>query len=265
MTNDFTLASSVTRTNDGHFAIDVPSGWEQGRGAFGGLVVAALARAVIASEPDEARTLRTVSLEILSPLSPSSRALIRVEPLKRGSGVSAYDARILEDEPGGAAVRARATFTLATSRTRELDLDARPPEMRPYESVPVAPIGPPLGPVFTQHFEFRPTVGVPFSGDASTGVEGWVRPLACSEWGPPEWLAMVDTYWPTPILRTTTPRPMVTLNFAAHLVEAPPRGPLYFRSRASVGKDGFVDELRELFAPDGRLVVSNPQVIAIVK
>lgn len=262
--SDFTLASSVTREDDEHFSIDVPAGWEQGRGAFGGLVVAALTRAVTQREPDADRAVRALSLEILAPLLPG-RARIRVEELKRGSGVSAFDARLLQEEGGSVVVRSRATFTLARARTTELDLEASPPEMPPYESLPIAPIGPPLGPVFTQHFEFRPTVGIPYSGSADSRVEGWVRMREHSEWGPPEWLAMVDTYWPTPIIRSSSPRPMVTLHFSAHLVEPPPPGPLYFRARASVGKDGFIDELRELFTPDGRLVVSNPQIIAIIK
>ncbi len=258
---DLSLATAVARVREGAFALDVPAGWEQGRGAFGGVVVGAMARAAIASEPDAQRTLRAVSAEILSPVV-AGPADVSVEVLKRGSGVSALDVRIRQDGE----VRARGTFTLARTRVTDRDLAPRdPPTMRPFESVTRAPIAPPLGPAFAQHLDLRPTGALPFSGAPEPGAEGWVHAVTASSWGPPEWLALVDAYWPTILAIEPAPRPAVTLTFSAQLIADAPRGPLYYRARALGGRDGFVGELRELFAPDGTLVVVNPQVIAIVK
>ena len=39
-------ASSVTDRGGGRFVGEIPDGWQQGRGAFGGLVLATLLRAI---------------------------------------------------------------------------------------------------------------------------------------------------------------------------------------------------------------------------
>jgi hypothetical protein len=270
MTDDLSLATRITRLDDTTFTQEVPVGWEQGRGAYGGLVVGAMARAAIACEPEAERTLRTVSLEIVGPVQPG-RALLRTELLRRGNGVTAIDVRLVQRllAPDGReqeGLQARGTFTLARTRTTDVALepDVRP-TIPPFESVPRAPVGPPLGPVFARHFDFRVTGPTPFSGAAEPVVEGWIHAPGASEWGPSEWLAMVDCYWPSPWSMAPAPRPAVTLSYTAHVVRPPPRGPLFYRARALGGRDGFVSEVRELFAPDGRLVLVNPQVIAIVK
>lgn len=270
MTDDLSLATRIERLDEATFVQEVPTGWEQGRGAYGGLVVAAMARAAMASEPEVERTLRTVSLEIVGPVQPG-RAMLHVEVLRRGHGVTAIDVRLrqrlrAEDGIERDALQARGTFTLARTRTTDLALGPREaPSMPSFDALPRAPIGPPLGPVFTRHFDFRPTGPAPFSGGSEPVVEGWIHAPGAFSWGPPEWLAMVDCYWPSPWSMAPAPRPAVTLTYTAHVVSSPPRGPLFYRARAVAGRDGFVSEVRELFAPDGSLVVVNPQVIAIVK
>ncbi|HEU4408007.1 MAG TPA: acyl-CoA thioesterase domain-containing protein [Polyangiaceae bacterium] len=62
----------------------MPEGWQQGRGAFGGLVPGALTRAMAASEPEPARALRSLSAELLGPVPPGP-ADVGVEVLRRGS------------------------------------------------------------------------------------------------------------------------------------------------------------------------------------
>jgi hypothetical protein len=270
MTDDLSLATRITQLDATTFAQEVPLGWEQGRGAYGGLVVGAMARAAIASEPELERTLRAVSLEIVGPVQPG-RALLRTELLRRGNGVTAIDVRLVQRLPGPDgrehdALQARGTFTLARTRTTDVQLaPAEPPTMPAFDTLPRAPVGPPLGPVFTQHFDFRVTGPAPFSGATEPRVEGWIHAPGASAWGPPEWLAMVDCYWPSPWSMAPAPRPAVTLTYTAHVVAEAPRGPLFYRARAVGGRDGFVSEVRELFAPDGTLVLVNPQVIAIVK
>lgn len=261
LVTDLSVATGLGMRDDGALRFDVPAGWEQGRGAFGGVVVGAMARAAILREPDSDRRLRAVSAEILTPVV-AGAAELSVEVLKRGSGVSALDVRLRQDGE----VRARGTFTLARARVTDRDLASPdPPTIPPFESVPRAPVGPPITPAFTQHLDFRPTGPMPFSGASAPGAEGWIHAALASEWGPPEWLALVDAYWPTILAVEPAPRPAVTLTFSAQLATPPPRGPLYYRARALGAHDGFVGELRELFAPDGTLAVVNPQVIAIVK
>ena len=55
----FEAASAIRPTGPGTFEGTVPDGWQQGRGAFGGLVYGMLARAMEQVVNEPARRLRT--------------------------------------------------------------------------------------------------------------------------------------------------------------------------------------------------------------
>jgi hypothetical protein len=264
--DDLSLASAVTRADEDHFAWDVPSGWEQGRGVFGGLVVAATTRAAMHTEPDRDRIVRAISCEILAPVS-AGLATVRVEALRRGNGVSAYEVRVIQkDATGQDEARARATITLAKDRPADRDHQVVvAPTLPRFDTLVRAPLGPPIAPTFTQHLDFRPVGPLPFSGATVAAAEGYLSAPKASSWGPPEWLALVDAYWPTLMVLEAGPRPLVTLTFHAQLLDAPAAGPFSYRGRALAAQHGFLSELRELFDARGRLIVSNVQTIAVVK
>ena len=60
----FDDASTLRPTGGSTFAWDVPDGWQQGRGAWGGLVVGALVGAVCAVDPSP---VRSVSVQMSAP------------------------------------------------------------------------------------------------------------------------------------------------------------------------------------------------------
>jgi len=64
MIASFEDASAVRPTGPGEFEATVPDGWQQGRGAFGGLVYGMLARAMEHVVADPARRLRTFTGDI---------------------------------------------------------------------------------------------------------------------------------------------------------------------------------------------------------
>ena len=68
---------------DGRFRAMIPDGWQQDKGAFGGLVMAILVRAIEGAEPDGERRLRAVTGEIPAP-GAGGEAEVRVELLRRG-------------------------------------------------------------------------------------------------------------------------------------------------------------------------------------
>ncbi|MBN8610489.1 MAG: thioesterase family protein [Deltaproteobacteria bacterium] len=265
-TDDLSLATALTRTADDSFLWNVPSGWEQGRGVFGGLVVAATTRAAMHAEPDGDRIVRAISCEILAPVS-AGLATVSAESLRRGNGVSAYEVRVIQKDPTGHdEVRARATITLAKDRPNDRDHQSvEAPTLPAFDTLERAPLGPPIAPTFTQHLDFRPVGSLPFSGATVPSAEGYVHAPGASSWGPPEWLALVDSYWPTLMVLETGPRPLVTLTFHAQLLDTPAPGPFSYRGRALATQHGFSSELRELFDARGRLIVSNVQTIAVVK
>lgn len=261
--HDLSHVLTSERLDEAHFLLQVPVGWEQGKGAFGGLVVGALVRAAMQCEPDSSRTFRTVSAEIVGPVKTGSTANIVVELLRRGTGLTAFDVKLSQQGEG---VLARATVTLAKKRTEDHAFDAvEKPIIPRFEDVAVAPVAPPMGPAFAQHFQFRPTVGFPFSGASTSVTEGFISPLACTQWGPAEWLALADCYWPCILALESGPRPTSTIGFTAHLLREPPRGPLFFRAKTLASRDGYITDVRELFTLGGELIMINPQVFAIVR
>ena len=88
----FSLATSLTRDGEGEFGWTVPDGWQQGRGAWGGLVVGALLRAVAASEPDANRTLRSLTAQLMAP-APVGPVVVRTRQMRRGSSMSTWSAQ----------------------------------------------------------------------------------------------------------------------------------------------------------------------------
>src|SRR5215475_158847 len=66
----FDPAATLRATSPGVFEGDVPDGWQQGRGAFGGLVFGLLVRAMETQVADPARLLRALSGDIAGPVLP---------------------------------------------------------------------------------------------------------------------------------------------------------------------------------------------------
>jgi hypothetical protein len=251
----------------GIFRFVVPEGWQQGRGAFGGLVVAALVRALEAFEASPDRPLRTLGAELCGPAVPGPSE-IHVEPIRRGSGVTTLAARLLQGEE----IVAHATALLARSRGEHRTVLAiEPPAPPPWREVPpLEHVAGPFTPAFARHFEFRPTGPLPFAGVPDAVVSGWIRPRARGAARDAAYIAgCVDAWWVAAIAHDARPRPMATLGFtmdlAGDLAGLDPDAPLFTRGRALAGRDGYVVETRELWGEDGRLVALNRQTVAIIR
>ena len=264
---DFTSLTTPTRREAGVFQIDVPDGWQQGRGTFGGLVLASLVRAIEAFDSDPARRLRSLTAEICGPV-PTGINAIRVERLRTGTGVSTLAARLERDGE----VLAHAVGVLGRPRAEGTDFTALPtPAMPPWQEVPVnLSVRGPFAPAFAQHFEYRPLGAPPFSGGPEAVVAGWVRPR---DPGPARDAAYVtalaDAWWPALFVRLTEPRPISTVAFTLQLLDGPegldPEAPLFHAARALASRGGYMVEMRELRGEDGRLVALNQQTFTIIK
>lgn len=257
-------ASRLERVDEGAYAWRVPDGWQQGRGAFGGLVIAALARAALATERDPARRLRSLTAELCGPAQVGDARIV-VEWLRRGSKLSNLEARLLQSGE----VVARAGFVLAEAR-RAVELPAlEPPQAlgAGWEALEPVPLGPPLGPVFSQHYAYRLTAHPPFAGAREASAEGWVSASGGGALDVPAVLALLDVWWPAHFATLEAPRPSATVSFTAQLLVDPSElaaEPLYHRARAVASSGGYLVELRELWARDGRLVALNQQTFAVL-
>jgi acyl-CoA thioesterase len=256
-----------------HYQLDVIDGWRMGRGAFGGLVIAALVNAIEQRIADPARRVRSVTAELPGPVE-AGTVDIAVDTLRRGNNVSTVRAALSQQGE----IRSHAVAVLATARTAR---DAAAPVTWNDLAPPAAPAWTELAPLvmdrpgdrpapwpqFAQHFEYRPVEGIPGSGGAPRAI-GWVR---ARDPGPARGAgliaALVDAWWPVAFARLG-PRPMATIAFtldiAGGLDGLDPDVPLLYRATAPVCTDGYVLETRELWGADGRLVAINHQTFVII-
>lgn len=252
---------------EGSYRWDVPDGWQQGRGAFGGLVLATVIRALENECESESQTLRTVSAVLCGPVEVGA-AQVDIELLRAGSSTTAFAGRISQ----GGEVKTQVTALFGSRRVEDGDWNSMtpPPELGDWRNADVAEIGPPLAPIFAQNMQMRPISGFPFSGGDTREVLGWVRPRSPGEKRDAAYLAAnLDAYWPAPLVAETGPRPMATVAFQMEIVgtmEGLDReAPLFHRASSPAASGGYTVEFRELWGADGRLLALNQQSFCIIK
>lgn len=258
MTTDLEQASAVTALGEGRFHAVVPDGWQQGRGAFGGLVLALLLRAIERSEPDPGRSTRTLTGDLCGPVQPGPAQIV-VEVLRRGNKLSNLDARLIQ----AGEVQARASAVLSLPRADALAPAQLPPEAPAWDTLVDLGMRPPMAPVFTAHFEYR------LADAGPEGTRGWLRPRApLTRLDGPALLALLDAWWPAIFAIEGRPRPVATVSFTAELLRPlaslRPDLPLLHLGRVAAVSDGFFVELRELWQGE-QLVAMNQQTFAILK
>ena len=244
----------------------VPEGWRQGRGAWGGLVVAAAVRAARAVDP-EAPTLREITVHMVGPVL-AGPAQVDCTLVRRGSATAVWHVGISSAEG-----ETWATATVVFGADRALDVEAQPvlsmPDAPAWSDLEPLTLEPPLAPEFLQHLAVRPISGYPYSG-AHDDVLAWVAPaVPLTAYDDATLVGLVDAMWPAALVQVSTARPMATLSFSATLLADPstvdPSAPLLHRGRMLGLAQGYSTESRELWTADGRLAVHNSQVIAIIR
>lgn len=258
-------ASAVRQVEPGRFLAEVPASWQQGRGAFGGLVLAILARALEQTEPDPARRMRTLSGEICGPVQPGP-AEVRVSVLRRGKYLTNLDAQLFQQGE----VLARASAIISTARPVQSALPAPTPPPgagADWRAVEAPEVGPPLGPEFAQHYEYRSTSPWPFSGAPEAACHGWIsereRPARLDV---ASLTGRLDAWWPAFLVTASEPRATATISFMAEFLADPATlstEPFYYHGRVVALEEGFFVELRELWQGE-RLVALNQQTFAVL-
>jgi acyl-CoA thioesterase len=255
-----TLSEASTPTADGE--LDVPAGWRQGRGAYGGLVIASLVRAIEQRVADPARRVRSVTAELVAPVD-AERATIQVDVLREGNNVSIVRASLHQQGE----LRAHAVAVVASTRRDAIAWqDLRPPNAPAWRNLHPTPMRGAY-PEFTHHFEYRLVEGVPLGGGPARTV-GWINARDAGPLRDAGYIAaIVDAWWPAALVRFTTMRPMVTVAYTLDIVAGidglDPDAPLLYRGTAPVSADGYCLETRELWGEDGRLIAINQQTFAI--
>lgn len=263
--DSFEQAIALERVSDSEHILRVPDGWQQGRGAFGGLVLGALQAAMREHEADTTRLSRTFSGELCGPaLVKETRIVTRI--LRRGNNQTNLAATLEQD----GAILAHATSVFAAPRriapTPALNLDV--PQQPPFETTSALSMAPPQGPPFAKHYEYRPTGPRPFAGGDEALVLGWLRErVPLSRVTAAALVARLDAHWPAIFSRETRPRSAATVTYLAEFLCDPntldPQTPLFYRGRSVAEAGGYFVETRELWDQD-KIVALNQQIFAIL-
>jgi hypothetical protein len=241
MIPSFEEASVVRRTGPGSFEVTVPDGWQQGRGAFGGLVYGMLTRAMEQVVDEPARRLRTLTGDIAGPVMPGP-ATLRVEMLRRGNRQSNLQATLLQKD------EALAVAIGVFSASRDVhppEFSRETPERADWDQIPP----------FGRAYEYRSTGPMPFTAGREAETAGYLREREVpSRRDAPSMVALLDAWWPTLWSIDGLYRPMATISFAGQLLVDPakldPAERLFHTGRMGALSDGFFVELRELWSGD---------------
>jgi hypothetical protein len=243
----------------GRFTAEIPDGWQQGRGAYGGLALGLLASAMAIP----GRPLRSLTGALPAP-TPVGTAEIAVAVLRAGTGVTTVEARLV----AGGGVTAHAVGIFGRSRGDTAGwCDLSPPDVPPADEVP-AWEDMAFAPRFTQHWRYRVIGPMPFAS-GKPEVRGWLEARAPGTGRDAAFLvAAADVWWPAAYSAFAAPRPMATVQFTLQILVDPasvdPAAPLLHVGRTEVLADGYTAERRELWTPDGRLACINQQTFAVL-
>ena len=257
---------SIPKRAGNAFTLDVPDGWKQGRGAFGGYTIGALIRAIEEHVGDARRKVRTVTAELPAPVE-TGAAAITVEVLRSGNNLSAARAALVQ----GSETRAHAVAILAASRPGAGPLawrDLTPPAAPSWKSIAPQPLHD-GAPEFTHNFEYTVVEGLPFASGKPARAVGWIRPkVPCAIRDTGYIAALIDCWWPAAFTKFAPTRPCATIAFTLEIIDGleglNPDSPLLYRGTVPVCQDGFFVETRELWGEDGRLVAINHQTFAVI-
>lgn len=261
----FDAAWKLEQLAPGQFGWTVPDGWQQGRGAFGGLVLGALVRAAERTLQDPDRPLRSITGELCGPTL-VGEALIKVEVLRAGNNLTTLAVRLEQQQE----IQAHAVLIFGNTRPQPLEFtELWPPEQTPWETLEPLPMIPAM-PSFARRMEYRLDGLLPYSQEPSARTHTWVRPRETVErWDAATLVAMSDAVWPSFMNRMEAPRPMGTVSYMAELLDMGEGleldQPLYHRGHTIAAHAGYQVELRELWGADGRLMLLNQQCLVLIK
>ena len=276
------LTDSVIAVGPDRWSWEIPAGWRQGRGAWGGIVIAGathvgelVARAL--NDGAEPQVVRSVNGVMVAPLI-AGPAILATRVVRAGSSVVTVSVEISNVGADQPAAIASVVIGSPRATTHEVEgplwREPAPAEVAAVlnagvPDVPDADFGD-LAPEFFGQLATKPLTGFPGQRDARAPTLGWLRLKDAPDRGDAAWLAaLTDAWWTIAIVGTDGTRPVATTSFQADLIvnaaDLDPTGYLLHVGRAQGARDGYVAETRELWTREGALAARNNQVVAIIK
>ncbi|MCO7516850.1 thioesterase family protein [Pseudomonas guariconensis] len=248
-------------------AVSVPANWAQGRAAFGGLM-AALVYEAMRARLDDARPVRSLAITFVGPAAPEVPICFEVEVLRQGKAVSTLLGRAVQD--GQVVTLVQGSF--GVGRASEVEFSALPAvPMKPLEQAAAElPYIQGVTPEFMRHVALRWAIGgLPFTGDASRQMGGWVRLRDVAEEPVNEahLLALVDAWPPSLLPSLKRPAAGSTLTWTIEFVQPTPRLSTLDWCRYCVetehARDGYGHASAALWTAEGELLALSRQTVTV--
>ncbi|MDR9753910.1 thioesterase family protein [Pseudomonas sp. SZMC_28357] len=247
--------------------LSIPAEWAQGRASFGGLVAALQYEAMRAKVPAD-RPVRSLAITFVGPVAPNTGLSFEVDVLREGKAVSQVLGRAMQN--GQVVTLVQGSF--GASRPSEVTVTAEPaPEMKHWDECQELPYIPGITPEFMRHLAMRWTVGgLPFSGNTSRQMGGWVRlrgDVKEEPLGESHILALVDA-WP-PSLMPHLSKPAAgstltwTIEFVQPLLELTTLDWCKYLVTIEHARDGYGHAAANLWSADGRLIALSRQTVTV--
>ena len=276
------LATGLVRQSPDEWTWDLPETWLQGRGVWGGLILAGAVRAaelVVSNyNPDvPVPSVRSVSGAMAAPLL-AGRARLVTRVIRRGSAVTTIGVDLINSPTNE--IAATTNVVIAGPRVTALDVGGPAWEIAPPDDVAAALLrGVPdvpdadtagLAPEFFQHLAVRPIQGYPGQQDPTATTLGWLRLIDENHTADAAWLAaMTDAWWTMSQVGTDGRRPVATVSFHTDLIADPtaldPSDYLLHVGRTYGARAGYVSESRELWTRQGTIAARMSQVVAVIR
>lgn len=262
-----TLREMLQAVRDNPQAVTVPASWGQGRAGFGGLA-AALVYEVMRAQVPEGRPLRSLAITFVGPLAVDEPVSLEAQVLREGKAVSQMLGKAVQN--GQVVTLVQGSF--GAPRSSAIEVAAEPaPAMPPLEACQALPYIPGVVPAFTQHLEMRWGLGgLPFSGNPSREMGGWVRQRGESTgeaMNEAHLLALVDAWPPAPLPHLKSFAPASSLTWTIEFVQPLPLLDSHdwcqYRALIEHARDGYGHCAAALWTPAGELIALSRQTVTV--
>ncbi len=246
-------------------SVVLPASWGQGRATFGGLVAALVAQRMQQAVA-KGRALRSLQISFVGPVAVEQPVQIEVELLREGKAVSQVQGRLVQ--AGEVKLAMLGSFGGDRASQVAVAADTAPAVSAP-EGLPSMPCLPGITPEFVQHVDMRWTFGgLPFSGQASRDMGGWMR----FREQPPQLtdahlVALIDAWPPAVLPHLKQPAPASSLSWTLEFVYPRPALAagdwLLYRASIDQAGAGYGHTQAQIWGPDGNLLALSRQVVTV--
>jgi len=262
-----TLSELIQAVRDNPQELVVPASWGQGRAGFGGLAAALVYETMQAQVPED-RPVRSLAITFVGPLLVDTPVSFEAQVLREGKAVSQVLGRAMQD--GQVVTLVQGSFGAA--RTSVVAVEAEPaPSMPALEACHELPYIPGVTPEFTRHLSMRWGIGgLPFSGNTSREMGGWVRQrgeIAREPLTVAHLLALVDAWPPAVLPHLKGFAPGSSLTWTIEFIQPQPDVNTHdwcqYRAVIERARDGYGHCAAALWSPQGELLALSRQTVTV--